>query len=377
VKTSSFSKFLSFWKNRSKRATRSQSPSCKPTLESLGDRVLPAAGSISGYVYHDMTGNGLSADDTGMSNVVVELFVANNNHGFFGFGGEKLAGLQLSAANGSYSFNNLPAGQYSVYEFTPFGDIETDPSSGFGYSVSLASGQAVTGEDFTNFQLINTSGVRNISYNITTPSGSETTVKNLNGHTQQGDTVTVNFTIAPHTQPITLSLVSYNAPGPHTNASNADEDTLFADSTGTFGPGQYSLTVQLPNNYYEVNFVAGVALTQVGPAGSSISYQAQGRLLGADGGGTNAVQNFTLSGTVTDTNGNLLAGATITLTNETTNAQTVVTTASDGTYSITGLQAGSYNIYVSDPGYVAQSITVTLTSSEVENFSLTPQQIFA
>jgi hypothetical protein len=80
---------VSFWKTRSKRMTPSRSLSCIPRLECLGDRVLPAAGSISGYVYQDLTGNGLSSDDAAMSNVKVELFSGVHN---------RLVGTELSSS---------------------------------------------------------------------------------------------------------------------------------------------------------------------------------------------------------------------------------------------------------------------------------------
>ncbi|HEV3022434.1 MAG TPA: DUF4214 domain-containing protein, partial [Pirellulales bacterium] len=56
-------------------------------------------------------------------------------------------------------------------------------------------------------------------------------------------------------------------------------------------PGKtYSLTVTIPNCYYQIDFVCGPAIVPFGPAGSNIFYSAQNRLFSADNGGTNACQ---------------------------------------------------------------------------------------
>jgi hypothetical protein len=185
--------------------------------------------------------------------------------------------------------------------------------------------------------------------------------------------VTANFTIAPHSAPVTLSLISYNATGPHNNPATEDEDTVLEVATGTFGSGQSSLSVQLPKNFYELDFVVGSAINEFGPTGSNINYNAQGRLLSSDSGGKNALQLGNVSGTVVDsTSGNPLTGATVTVTNLVNGAVSTTTTDSNGNYSVAGLQAGlNYSVSVSDSGYTSQSTNVTLTAgTDTENFQL-------
>jgi hypothetical protein len=370
VKRSSFIAALSFLKPL-KRPSHNKSVSFRPSLESLSDRALPSAGTISGFIYQDLTGNGLSSDDTAMKGVFVGLVRDANNNGVLDIH-DKLVGIQETSSNGSYSFGNLPAGRYFVVEATPWGDIQTAPTPAFDHTVNLISGQQVTGQNFDNFQLLNPLAVKDISFTITNPDGAQTTVKDLRGHTQQGDTVEVNFTIPAHAKPVVVSLVSYNAPGSSFNPATADEQAILADATGTFGPGQYSLTVQLPNNYYQVDFVVGAAIDEFGPAGGTIFYSAQDRLLSADNGGTNALQLGTVSGTVTDSNGNPLAGATVTVTNLANGSQSEATTDSNGNYSIPGLQAGlNYSVTASDNGYTSQTTDLMLAAgSNTEAFSL-------
>ena len=53
----------------------------RPNLELLGDRIVPVAGSISGQVFQDATGNGWSSDDSAMRGVTVSLYRDCNHDG--------------------------------------------------------------------------------------------------------------------------------------------------------------------------------------------------------------------------------------------------------------------------------------------------------
>jgi protocatechuate 3,4-dioxygenase beta subunit len=353
--------------HKSRVSKKPTSLAFKPSLEALDERVVPAAatGSISGHVLQDLTGNGPSSDDTGLGNVTVSLVRLS--------GGGSVVGSQPSASDGSYSFGNLTPGQYAVIESVPGGDVLTSPAGGVDV-VQLKNGQQVTGQDFDNFQTPVTGNVTGISFTVTKPNGKSTTVTNLHGNTKQGDTITANFTVTG-SSPVTLSLVSYNATSPHFNAHTASQDALLADSTGTFAPGQYSLTVQLPNNFYHVAFVVGAAIDHLGAPNSGISYSTQGRLLSADSGGAHGVQNGNLTGAVTDSSGNALAGTTVTVTNLANNDQTVVTTNRGGAYRLTGLQAGlPYSVTVSDANFASQTTQLTLArGGNTLNFALSSQ----
>ena len=74
--------------------------------------VGPATPTISGTKFDDLTGNGFSADDTGLSGVTIDLYMESN--GTFrasdGQGGDKLVATTITASNGAYSFSDLPAG---------------------------------------------------------------------------------------------------------------------------------------------------------------------------------------------------------------------------------------------------------------------------
>lgn len=94
-----------------------------------------------------------------------------------------------------------------------------------------------------------------------------------------------------------MALVSYVAPSPVWDPSVAYQQKTYRVQTGTFGPGTHTLTVQLPNTYYQVDFVCGPVIDQLlpsqngnayGPDSANITYSSQGRLLSADNDGTTA-----------------------------------------------------------------------------------------
>ncbi|MFC5972546.1 hypothetical protein ACFPYI_14495 [Halomarina salina] len=61
------------------------------------------------------------------------------------------------------------------------------------------------------------------------------------------DEATVEFTVAAGCD-LDLSLVSYEKTGPGWNASTASEQVLYDDAQGTFGPGNHTMTVELPGD---------------------------------------------------------------------------------------------------------------------------------
>jgi uncharacterized surface anchored protein len=339
----------------------------RPGMEQLEDRRVPAnLGSIAGHVFIDPTGNGAAPDNPPKGGVTLNLYQDTNNSGVKDTGDVKLTS-QLSAADGSYSFGNLAPGRYFVTESVPSGWVRTVPALSSAYTVDLADGQASTGNDFDNFQKLNTGAVTGISFDVT-HDGVTKTVTNLRGQTQQGDTVTANFTVADGTTAV-VTLVAYDAPGPTFDANTASQQVPVQIVGGTtFAPGPHSLTVVLPPNYFQVDFVCGATITQLGPAGSNIFYSAQGRLLSADNGGTNAVPQGSISGHVLtdtdfsgtfDSNNTGLAGATVTLTGTDSTGHAVsmtTTTDANGNYNFAGLSAGTYMVQVTTPvGYTDEA----------------------
>src|ERR1700761_5425143 len=86
----------------------------------------------------DATGNGASADDTPLSGVTV--YLDSNGNGAWTTGEP----TTTTAADGTFTFANLPAGKYVVRETTPSGYIRTAPATSDNYAITLAAGQNST-----------------------------------------------------------------------------------------------------------------------------------------------------------------------------------------------------------------------------------------
>src|ERR1044072_5203186 len=94
-------------------------------------------------------------------------------------------------------------------------------------------------------------------------------------------------------------------------------------------------------------------------------------LAGLGGGAFGQGPVGTLTGTVTDPAGAVVAGATVIATNTATRVETTATTTGSGTYTLPYLPAGPYSVRVTSPGFrtataenlqlrVAQTQTVDL-----------------
>ncbi|RYD82640.1 MAG: T9SS type A sorting domain-containing protein [Sphingobacteriales bacterium] len=81
------------------------------------------------------------------------------------------------------------------------------------------------------------------------------TVSTLQGNVKEGNLVEVTFTTAAGTKPTRFSLVTYNAASK--NASKAEENEAFDYETEEVTAGTHTMSVTVPNNYFQVNFVKG------------------------------------------------------------------------------------------------------------------------
>jgi SdrD B-like domain len=337
--------------------------------------------SVSGTKYLDVTGNGYTSDDTGLGGVTINLFKDTNGSGALtsADGGPVASTVSNSDPSkgpiGSYSFTNLAPGTYFVQEVMPSGFVSTGgPAAGY-YTVADQSGNIVTGDNFVNAETCDLTKVTNVCFKVT-GGGTTTTVSDLRGNTDQGDSVTVTFTYTGTEVNHPFTLVSYTAPGPAFDATTASQQAIYQQMTvyANHG-GTYSITVGIPNCYYQVDFVCGFAIDHLGPANSNIFYSAQQRLVSADNGGTCANLPVTISGTkFLDATGNgmssddsPLTGSSVTIDvfrdadgsgsfnpNSDPIVAKVMTNSATGKYVVTGLVPGRYFLQEEVPtGYVS------------------------
>lgn len=149
----------------------------------------------------------------------------------------------------------------------------------------------------------------------------------------QGGTASVSFTVAAGCN-VQLSLVSYKAPAAAFSADTASQQTVFDTATATLAAGAHTLSVDVPNCFFQVDFVIGQPITNLGPAGSNNLYSAQGRLISAINGGTSSCSAAT---PVTDATGTGSTGnqtpVTVTVTPTVTTTTTTVIPAGPITWA--------------------------------------------
>ncbi len=123
----------------------------------------------------------------------------------------------------------------------------------------------------------------NLSFAVTTPSGHTTTISTLSGHVQEGDTVTAKFSV---NTPATLTLVAYTAPNGDFDTTNLQEQKIFSEASVT-ASGSETLKVTGPDGYFQIDFVAGLAIDHLA-TNPNVLYHAQERFIDGATGGTQA-----------------------------------------------------------------------------------------
>ncbi|MEA2639509.1 MAG: hypothetical protein QOF51_903 [Chloroflexota bacterium] len=146
----------------------------------------------------------------------------------------------------------------------------------------VASGQGATGAACPT----DNSAVDGYHFVVTDSNGNARTIADLTGNTRPGDTVQAVFTLHAGCSNVQMSLVAYEAPGPTFDANTASQQVVRQQQTGSFSGGSSNtLQVTIPSADFQIDFVRGAVITQLGPDGSSNFYSAQNRLLDSDNGG--------------------------------------------------------------------------------------------
>ena len=152
--------------------------------------------------------------------------------------------------------------------------------------------------------------------------------------------------------------------------SKLDVATIVADSNGSYQesnvpPGTYDLLFADPQGAHALKELTNVVL-----GAAPLVENAQ-----------LAATSTTLQGTVTDTKGQPVAGASVLFFDAQGNLITVASTATNGNYAVTVLPAGTYGVEIESTGYLPSATTnVTVPSSGTvagPTFSLSPSGVDA
>ena len=104
----------------------------------------------------------------------------------------------------------------------------------------------------------------------------------------QGDVVTVTFDTVAGASATEFSLVSYAAPNGDFDSNNIDHQQEWGDTTATYsGAGHHSLTVTIPDGYFQLDFVRGNAIADFA---TGERYHSDGTFIAGADGGTHLVK---------------------------------------------------------------------------------------
>jgi len=315
------------------QSTASIDPTLNPgqTISGLSLGIAPMTGSIQGVAFNDTNADGINnLGDTAAAGQTI--FLDANNNGALDAGETSTT----TASNGSYAFNNLKAGTYHVRAVLP---------GGYTQSTASLDPTVTPGQNVINTGL----GIAPLPASI---SGKAFTDINADGINNTGDT-------ALAAQAIFLDL---NNNG--TLDTGEASTTTGSDGSFTFTgvkPGMYHVRTLVPTGYklstasLDPTVTPGQSLTGlslgIAPLPASISgivftdTNADGLKNGSDAAAVG--QTVFLDA---NSNGRLDTG------------EAATTTASDGSFSFTGLKAGAYHVRAVLPsGYTQSTTPIDLT----------------
>ncbi|MFO1467451.1 MAG: SdrD B-like domain-containing protein, partial [Steroidobacteraceae bacterium] len=313
--------------------------------------------AITGVVFADANRNGTQEPgDTGIAGVTVTLKDASN----------ATVATTTTAADGSYLFAGVPAGNYNV--------VETQPA---GYGSSASSPDSVA---------------------VTVPAGGSATARFADTHSTLVGSVYIDLNNngvrdggEPGISGITVTLTGTDAAGNAVNRSAATDASgafSFIDLLTPNGAGYSLHEPAQPAGYSDGQDAAGTA---GGTAGNEVingialgvNTDATGYTFGERGTSLSGVVYKDLNANGTrdpqDTTG--LAGITITLKDGLGNIVATTVTAADGSYSFNGLAAGNYTVEETQPaGYGSStpnssSVTVTAGNPATVDFGETTSSL--
>ncbi len=224
-------------------------------------RVTVNASTISGFVYQDVDVNGvLSMGDVPLTGVPIFL------------SGTSLSGLPISlstmtADDGSYSFGNLPSGNYTLSETQPadYTDALETVGTNFGGTVSGAAGSNLIGTITIPAQVSQTG----IGYNF-----GEVLTASLAGSVYRDDSNSGTREAGePGISGITVTLTGTDVYGQSVTATamtDGNGNYIFDNATAGLRPGNYTITEgTVPATYLDGRDTAGTAM---GTAGNDVIY---------------------------------------------------------------------------------------------------------
>ncbi len=304
-------------------------------LERLETRELPA--SLSGLVYIDQNFDGFrQSSEPGLSGVSIRLTGTDSNGA--------VDRTITSSADGSWHFDNLLAGTYTLTQTQPSGFLTAFDTVG-------TAGGTVSSNTFSDITLTDSQDGINYLFGEQgiTVSGTAFNDTNANGNLDGGESGRAGLLI-------TL-----------TNNSTGNSFPILSDANGNYSftglaPGNYTVTATNSNNTlgFTTSSSYNINITSSGLPGGVLTNQNFG--LSQVGSIAGSVYIDANNNGVRDPGEAGIAGVTILLSGVQANSGMInrtVTTGADGSYQFNGLLAGTYSLTETQPnGFAEGTITV-------------------
>ncbi len=305
---------------------------------SVTTTVSVTVGSITGSVLNDLNGNGADNSDPGLANATVQLFRDTNSNGSFDSGTDAQVGAnQTTPSSGTFSFAGLTADTYFVVETNPSGFVSTAALFGTNGASTVNSDQIkvvlAAGATSANSKFLDQERDASIA-------GTVYNDLNGNGAFDAGE---------PGISGVTVS----RSGGTPSSSGAATTDGSGNYSLSGLAAGTYSVDYTPPSGFVNTGTKPISVILSAGQAATGQNLFAQ-------------QQNASIAGTVyNDANGNGSADlgesgkSTVTVFLDTNNSgsldggETSTSSAGNGSYSFSGLTAGTYHVsYVVPGGWV-------------------------
>ncbi len=232
-------------------------PAAAVTGQLFGIIAAPTTGSVTGTVFADGDGDGTEdGTDAGLSGVTVYVD-ANGN-------GTNDDGLStVTAADGSYTIADVPAGSYAVRDVLPTGATQSVPTAG-SYTVAVTAGAAASVGPFGVYTPAGPITGTPISTPVTTPVATTGTIAGT-ADLDPGGTGTADVP-----RPGATLYLDANGNG----RLDAGEATATAAAGGTYAfadltPGSYTVRQLLPLGDVSTAPAGGVATVAVSAGGTA------------------------------------------------------------------------------------------------------------
>ena len=297
---------------------------CNADFAGLDFGAFPLTGSITGLKFNDANANGVQdAGETGVSGVTINLLDGQGN----------AVTTQTTAADGTFEFDGIAPGSYSLSETLPAGFEQTVPGGDGLIAVTVTPGAVSSGNVFGNHALPQTGSIVGLKFNDA----------NGNGIQDAGETglggVTIN--VLPPAGPILTSIT---------------------DSTGSFAfpdlaPGSYVVSEVVPPGYQQTLPAAPGTYTVQVAAGQTVSLLFGNQLIPAAPGSISGFIFYDLNKDgVQDHNEQPFATITVNLMDSTGAVIATAVTDANGDFTFANVAPGDYTLQPVPPTNFFQTV---------------------